>query len=158
MKFLADGMLGKLSRWLRMLGCDVEYYNNLDDEELIQTAAREGRILITRDAELHRRASILGLQSYLLKGQNEVERLAEVARRFGIKLEIDVDRSRCPKCNILLRSVKKEEIIDRIPDSTSRFYNNFWICPNCGQIYWQGSHWSKIKNTLLKARQLSNHH
>ncbi|RLI37570.1 hypothetical protein DRO55_01065 [Candidatus Bathyarchaeota archaeon] len=155
MRFLVDGMLGKLTRWLRMLGYDVEYHNALNDEELIAIAGREGRILLTRDLDLYQKAKNRGLNALLIKGRNEAEKLAELAKTLKIRLEIDTAISRCPKCNSKIRPIKKEEIIDRIPESTSRFYDEFWICTKCGQIYWHGSHWRRINETLKLARKLA---
>jgi len=154
LRFLADGMLGKLTRWLRMLGCDVEYFNDLDDDELIKLAMDEKRILLTRDTQLYRRALVKGAEAFLAEGRTEPERLAELAQRFGFKLEVNVEDSRCPKCNTKISPVSKDEIRDKVPPSTSRFYDDFWICPDCGQIYWQGSHWKKIHRTLSQAKQI----
>jgi len=147
-------MLGKLTRWLRMLGCDVKYFNDLNDEELIKIAKEEERVLLTRDIQLYRRASVNGVQSYLVKCRTETERLAEVAQQFHIKLEIDVSNSRCPKCNARLEPILKDKIKDKVPQATARFYDDFWICPECEQIYWQGSHWQKINRKLLEAKVL----
>jgi len=154
LRFLADGMLGKLTRWLRMLGCDVKYYDNLEDEELIKTAKEENRVLLTRDIQLYRRASMNNIQAYLVKCSTETERLAEVAQQFNIELEIDVNNSRCPKCNAKLETVPKDKIKDKVPQATLCFFNDYWICPDCGQIYWQGSHWQKINRKLLEAKGL----
>jgi hypothetical protein len=154
LKFLADGMLGKLTRWLRMLGCDVKYQNDLDDDELIKIAAEENRVLLTRDAQLYRRASANNVQAYLVKCRTETEKLAEVTQQFHIKLEIDAAKSRCPKCNARLETVPKDEINDKIPQATSRLHNDFWKCVDCGQIYWHGSHWQKIIKKLQDAMSL----
>ena len=153
MKFLADGMLGKLTRWLRMIGCDVKYFNDLNDEELINISIREDRILLTRDIELFRRAMSKGAAAFLVEGLDEVEKLAEIGKHFNLNLEIKVENSRCPKCNARIRPVSKADVEERIPPGTFRLYDDFWECPNCGQIYWQGSHWRRINRTLLEARK-----
>jgi len=153
MKFIADGMLGKLTRWLRMLGQDVKYSKSLYDEQLIKTAKTENRILLTRDLKLYQRARKRGVDTALIEGATKAEKLAGLARRFNFKLEIDVAVSRCPKCNTLIRSVSKDEVVDRIPEATSTFYDDFWECSGCGQVYWRGSHWMRIEKTLKKARQ-----
>ena len=151
MRFVADGMLGKLARWLRMLGYDVKYFNNLDDEELAEVAGSEERILLTRDVGLYQKASVKGLQAFLIEGKTEYEKLAELAKRYGLSLEVDTSNSRCPKCNSNIRPVRKEAVLGKIPKSTSEFYDEFWECPNCGKIYWQGSHWERISKTLSRA-------
>jgi len=152
LRFLADGMLGKITRWLRMLGCDVKYFNDLDDEELIDISVRENRVLLTRDIELFRRAISKGAAAFFVKGRDEVEKLAEISERFNVKLEINVENSRCPKCNAKIHPISKSEVKERIPPATFKFYNEFWECPRCGQIYWQGSHWRRINRTLSEAR------
>jgi uncharacterized protein with PIN domain len=153
MKFIADGMLGKLTRWLRMLGQDVEYSKSLSDEQLIETAKIEDRILLTRDLKLYQLARKQGVDTALIEGATKAEKLAGLAKRFNFKLEIDIAVSRCPKCNTPIRPVSKDEIVDRIPEATSTYYDDFWECPGCGQVYWQGSHWKKIEKTLSEARQ-----
>ena len=153
MKFITDGMLGKLTRWLRMLGHDVEYYKSLDDEELIDRAKTENRILLTRDLKLYQRAVTQGANAFLVEGHTEAEKLAQLSKRFNFKLEIDVTVSRCPKCNTPIESVSKEEVIDRIPKATALYYNEFWKCPGCEQIYWHGAHWKRIEKTLREAKE-----
>ncbi len=96
MKFLADAMLGTLARWLRMMGHDVVYSVKLGDNELLQIAKTEGRVLLTRDFELYKRAISRGLESFFVEGKTESDRLAEVAGRFGLALEIDMDKAYCP--------------------------------------------------------------
>lgn len=153
MKFIADGMLGKLTRWLRMLGQDVEYSRSLNDEQLIKTAKAENRVLLTRDLKLYQLARKRGVDTTLVKSATEAEKLAGLARRFDFRLEIDVAVSRCPKCNTSIRPVSKDEIVDRVPEATSTYYDEFWECHGCGQVYWRGSHWMRIEKTLKEARQ-----
>lgn len=154
MKFIADGMLGKLARWLRMLGQDVEYSNRLEDDELVAIAKKERRVLLTRDMELYQRAITKSLDAFYVEGQTEAMRLSELAKRFDIPLVIDMALSRCPKCNIKLQYISKERLVDKIEKNTFVHYNEFWECPNCGSIYWQGAHWTRIKAVLEEARKL----
>ena len=146
-------MLGKLTRWLRMLGHDVVYTGSMDDKELIQKAKKEQRILLTQDLELYQQAIGRGAEASLVEGKTEAEKLANLAKRFGFKLEIDVKVSRCPKCNTRIKPISKTDIINKIPKTTSSYYNEFWECPKCEQIYWQGAHWTKIRKTLKKAKE-----
>ena len=114
MKFLADAMLGKLTRWLRMLGQDVMYSVEFDDSELLELAKEEERILLTKDFELYKRAIGRGLDAYYVEGKTESERLAEVAKRYGLPLTIDMDKSHCPICNTKLASRTKRATQGRI--------------------------------------------
>jgi uncharacterized protein with PIN domain len=151
-KFLADGMLGKLTRWLRMLGHDVKYSNKLDDE-LTATAKKERRILLTKDLELYQRATTKGIATFYVAGETEAAMLSELAKRFGISLVIDLENSRCPKCNTKLRVAAKEKLAGKVEKNTFAYYSDFWKCPRCGQIYWQGAHWDRIKATLKTAEE-----
>ncbi len=153
MKFIADGMLGKLSRWLRMLGQDVEYSTQLSDDELLAAAKTEGRILLTRDFELYQRAIGRGIEAFYVQGKTESERLAELAKRFSVPLEIDMDKSHCPRCNAKLNAATKEQVKDDVEENTFLYYDRFWKCPNCGHVYWQGAHWKQITQTLNQAQQ-----
>jgi uncharacterized protein with PIN domain len=153
LKFLADGMLGKLTRWLRMLGYNVKYSSKLDDAQLLMNAKKERRILLTRDLELYQQATAKGVDAFYIEGKNEAERLAQLAKRFKIELDIDMETSRCPKCNTRVKPISKERVAVRVENSTFSCYNEFWECPKCGQIYWQGAHWARIRKTLETAKE-----
>ncbi len=152
LKFITDGMLGKLTRWLRMLGHDVTYFRSADDEDLIEIGKSEKRILLTRDRKLYQQAVARGVDAVLVEATDEEGKLADLARQFGFRLEIDLSISRCPKCNTGIKPVPKEVVIDQIPKATSKHYNNFWKCPRCDQVYWRGAHWDRINKTLEEAQ------
>ncbi|MFQ6064054.1 MAG: Mut7-C RNAse domain-containing protein [Candidatus Bathyarchaeia archaeon] len=156
MRFITDGMLGKLTRWLRMLGQDVKYSRSLNDEQLLKAAKAESRVLLTRDLKLYQQARKRGVSTIMVEGSTEAEKLASLVDHFGIKLEMDVTVSRCPKCNTPIRTVSKDQVSNRIPETTATYYNEFWECPGCGQIYWQGAHWRRIEMTLEKARKIAS--
>jgi len=153
LRFVTDGMLGKLTRWLRMLGHDVEYTGSMEDKALIQKAKMEHRILLTRDVELYRQANAKGTETFLVESPNQTANLAQLAKRFGFKLEIDVKASRCPKCNGKIKTVNKASLADKIPKTTASNYDEFWQCRTCGQIYWRGTHWKRIDKTLIEAKK-----
>ena len=156
MKFLLDGMLGKLSRWLRMLGYETVYEKDRSDIDLLATAKRDSLILLTSDEELYRTASIRGLESFLIQGRTEPERLAHLARRYNLTLRIDPKDSRCPTCGSPIRETPKAEVEGSVPPATFKVYSTFWVCtnPKCAKIYWQGSHWKKIGQTLEMAKKI----
>lgn len=153
MKFILDGMLGKLSRWLRMLGQDVQYSTQLEDSQLLKIAKDENRILLTRDFELYQRAISKGIDGFYLKGATEAERLAELADRYCLQLTVDMDKSRCPICNAKLEAAQKESLMNKVEKNTFLHYEKFWVCPKCSQVYWQGAHWNKINATLETAKK-----
>ncbi|MDG6222360.1 MAG: Mut7-C RNAse domain-containing protein [Candidatus Bathyarchaeota archaeon] len=153
MDFIVDSMLGKLARWLRMLGHNVTYYRNFDDATLLVLAKTESRILVTRDLKLYQKALSDGLETFFVNAKQPEKRLALLANRFSFELEIDLNFSRCPKCNGSLVSVSKKEIKNKIPDGTFKYYDDFWQCNNCGQVYWKGAHWTRIQGALVDTRR-----
>jgi len=148
-RFVADVMLGKLARWLRLLGCDVLYDNSGEDSSLLATALSENRILITHDTELARRAKSNG---YLVETEGTENQLREIIRRFDIEPVLYGDR--CPECNGTISEVPRESIEGEVPEYTYRTHNTFRRCENCGRIFWVGSHRELAQEDLK--RILSN--
>jgi len=118
----------------------------------MQKAKDERRVLLTRDLELYQQGTAKGVDVFLVEGSTEAQRLANLAKRFKFKLEINVEISRCPKCNTRIKPVSKDKILERIPKTTASHYDEFWLCPNCSQVYWRGAHWKRIENTLEEAK------
>ncbi len=152
-RFLLDGMLGGLARWLRICGYDAKYLRRASDEELLSRAFEERLTLLTRDKLLHRKALRAGLESFLVEGETDAEKLASVSSRFGLSL--DAECSRCPECGELLRMAEKEEVSYRVPSRTFETYDEFWICNSCGKVYWRGSHWRNIIETVEEASRIA---
>jgi len=148
-QFLLDGMLGSLTRWLRICGYDAEYLRNASDEELIRRAIDKRRILLTRDRLLYRKAVRAGAEAFFIEGDGDIEKLASVSRRF--RLELDPEKSRCPQCDAALVVVEKEAVEGKVPARTLEVYDEFWICESCGKVYWKGSHWKNIVETVEEA-------
>ena len=109
-------------------------------------------MLLTRDLELYKRSVTRGIDALYVEGKTEAERLASLAQHFGISLEIDLTTSRCPKCNTPIHAVPKTQIENRVEKNTFAHYDEFWECPNCKKVYWQGAHWPKIHDTLEEAK------
>ncbi len=146
-------MLGKLARFLRMMGQDVIYLTQLGDNELLILTKIKDSILLTRDLELYKRAISQGLNSFYVEGNRVPAQLSEVTKRYGVPLDIDMDKSYCPLCNIKLAIATKEQVKNKLEPNTYLYCEQFWQCPNCEQIYWQGSHWKQIRKTLKQAQQ-----
>ena len=151
-------MLGGLARWLRMLGYETEYDSNMDDNSLLHHSQEKSAILLTRDEELHNRATAKGIRSVLLQGENEEVRLAQLANTLGISLDINMANTRCPACGSELRAISKEEAAGSVPSASLALYEQFWKCTgrDCGKTYWVGSHWKRIHQTLAEARKISS--
>lgn len=149
MRFIADVMLGKLARWLRILGYDVSYDPYADDETLVARALSEGRILLTKDRRLVERwRRKLRLNGYLLITSNDWRhQLKETVNHFG--LDIHSKRmTRCPDCNGLLEEVPKDSVRYKVPFFVFNAHDRFVRCPQCGKIYWAGSHYEHMNSVL----------
>ncbi len=151
--FACDAMLGRLARWLRLLGYDTFYSTEVEDDELLEICLREDLILLTRDVEFFKRAVSCGLKAKLLQENSFGEQFAEVVDSFGLNLRITPDASRCPACNGVIHSVDKEEIKNKIPENTWDSYDSFWICSNCGQVYWMGRMWRSMIRIVEAVRE-----
>jgi uncharacterized protein with PIN domain len=146
-RFLLDGMLGSLARWIRIIGYDAEYRRNTNDDNLIDEASNSNRILLTRDKALVKKAQKLGVESLCLTTRNKQKNLQLIVNNY--KLKFDLSNSRCPKCNNILKKENKEFIKNKIPEKSYNAYNIFWYCNNCNSVYWRGTHWEKIQEFLL---------
>lgn len=145
-RFLLDGMLGSLARWLRILGYDTVYYNDMQDDELRREAKASDRILITRDLELSNKAKKEGVETVLISSEQVTDQLKELVQSLGLSL-VPLN-TRCPRCNGDLNPIEKELVEGKVPTESYRVFDDFWVCSVCDAIYWKGSHWTQIKETL----------
>ena len=136
-RFVLDGHLGTLARYLRLLGFDARYRNDFDDDTLARLSRDEGRILLTRDRGLLKRRVVV--RGYHVWETDPERQVAEVLRRFDLYQAV-APLSRCPRCNGRLAAVDKEVVADRLPPYTRAGYDAFRVCRDCGQVYWQGAH------------------
>ncbi len=150
LRFIADAHLGGLARLLRLAGFDTLYENNYQDDEIESIAARQHRIVLSRDRELLKRRTIThGCYVRALKSEQQ---LREVVDR------LDLSRSArpfslCLKCNAPLRPIDKAAIWHRIPPRTRAIYEDFSTCDVCEGIFWQGSHWQHMCALLNETMQ-----
>ncbi len=141
-RFLCDVHLGKLTRFLRLLGFDTAYRNHHGDDELIEIATGEQRLLLTRDRFLLRRARLI--HGYFVRHTQPADQIREVVRRYGLH-RFSRPFSRCPMCNGILQSVEKQEVLHRLPPMTANHFNAFYQCRTCSKLYWPGSHFKKLE-------------
>ena len=146
--FILDIHLGKLARYLRMLGYDAWYRNDYDDPELARLANHEGRILLTRDRRLLMRNLVS--QGYCIRSLDPKKQLIEVLKRFHLD-DFPGPFQRCILCNTLLEPVRKEQIEQRLEPLTRKYFDEFHICPACEQIYWKGSHYERMQRFIQKS-------
>ena len=142
MKLLCDHMLGSLARWLRIMGYDTAYPEPGPDRALIDRARAEDRILLTRDKELASRLR----DAIEVRSDDLEEQIREVAA--VLRLQLVDPLSRCSLCNEILAPLPPEEIGGLVPEGVRSRHREFWRCPSCRRVYWQGSHWNKMIERL----------
>jgi uncharacterized protein len=140
-QFVLDGHLGRLAGYLRMLGFDVWYDRFADDSVLASIAANERRVLLTRDVGLLKRREVE--HGYWIRSHRPHDQLRDVVRRFDLTGQF-VPFQRCIACNGCLQPVSKSEVEDLIPPYIRETKNEFSRCPECGKIYWRGTHYTKM--------------
>jgi uncharacterized protein with PIN domain len=143
--FLLDNHLGKLAAYLRMLGFDARYRNDYQDSELAEIAECDNHILLTRDRRLLMRNQVRS--GYCVRQLDPRDQLKEVIRRFSLQHFARPFR-RCIRCNSILEKARKEQVLDRLEPLTRQYYDEFRICPNCQQVYWQGSHFIRMERLI----------
>jgi hypothetical protein len=148
MKFVADSMLGKLARWLRLSGYDVLYRSDIEDDEILE----ENRIILTRDSKLFRRALKENKEALLISSGRLEDQLRQMIVEKGIVVKDTPEYSRCPKCNGDIVGAKKDKIRGSVPDKVLESVEEFWVCRNCGKVYWYGSHWESIRKIVKDIR------
>lgn len=141
-RFVADIHLGKLATYLRLLGFDTLYRNDSWDEELAQISSKEDRVLLTRDRGLLKRRSVT--YGYWVRQDRAEAQLSEVLERFHLWGCVRPFQ-RCLRCNSLLEPVAKKKIEARLLPKTRRYYHEFHLCRSCDRLYWQGSHYQRLR-------------
>ncbi|MQY52976.1 MAG: hypothetical protein GH154_01040 [Firmicutes bacterium] len=150
MKFLVDFMLGRLCKWLRLLGYDVSYFVSDKKSDLIYQSLKEARIILTRDHRLSKKKAIklVIINSDLLE-----EQLEQVFSELNIKVDPDEIFTRCLVCNEILQKVEKEKVKDKIPTYVFQTQKEFSYCSNCQKVYWKGTHWDLAHQLLKKLKR-----
>ncbi|HVK96663.1 MAG TPA: Mut7-C RNAse domain-containing protein [Flavisolibacter sp.] len=147
-KFIADVHLGKLAKYMRLVGIDTFYNNSYSVKQIIATAIEEGRIILSRNNSF---TSLQNIPSFIVNNEDSKEQLKNVLSQFkgDIKLQ---PFTRCLICNGLLEAVEKETISHLLEKNTREYYSEFWICSECSHIYWKGSHFAKMLQFLSEIK------
>jgi uncharacterized protein with PIN domain len=133
--FLVDAMLGRLAKWLRILGYDTLYDPSWDDAQLVRLARAEDRILLTRDLELARRKGVLVLR---VASESLEAQLDQLHAELGVVAF--APWTRCPVCNSYLLMVPKGDAWGQVPPYVFVTQEEFRLCPHCNRFYWRGTH------------------
>jgi uncharacterized protein with PIN domain len=153
MKFIADAMLGRLAKWLRLLGFDTLYYPHIEDSLILRIAREQDRIILTRDTRL---VKVKGINTYLLLEDNDsfnqlrsvittYDMLPQLTEKGKITLPAE---GRCSVCNEPLTDVAREKARPHVPEYTYNTCSSFKHCAICGKFYWKGSHQENLRKKL----------
>jgi uncharacterized protein with PIN domain len=147
-RFVADAHLGGLARLLRMLGFDTLFRNDLEDREIRAISRCDGRVVLTRDRELLKCRSIThGCFVHALRPR---EQLREVVERLQLAA-IAKPFTLCLHCNLPLAAIDRESVQERLPPNVAAAYRRFHWCEGCDRVYWEGSHWQRMREMMAGA-------
>lgn len=146
-RFILDAHLGKLAKYLRMLGFDTLFRNDFEDSEIIEISVNENRIILTRDKLLLNSGRIT--HGYFVRATEKHEQLKEVVQKFDLYSQFK-SFTRCMTCNSKLVPVKKEKITGKVPVEVMHNFDEFFFCPSCRKVYWKGSHFKKMENLITQ--------
>ena len=144
-KFILDVHLGKLAKYLRLLGFDTLYRNDYQDPDIIAIALRERRIILTRDRGLLKARAVT--HGYWMRSTEPQQQVREVLQRFDLQGLIR-PLQRCLLCNGLVQPIDKQSILPRLLPQTARYYDEFYQCSACMQLYWKGAHYRKMREFI----------
>jgi len=154
MKFIVDGMLGKLAKWLLVLGFDTTFNPRWEDDELLALAKKDKRALLTRDHGLLQRAK--GLVSLFVASENWKEQVRQVLREFHLQAKVRA-YSRCLVCNVPLKALSKAQARNLVSAFVYEQADSFSLCPACGRVFWQGTHFRAMEKSLREMGVKSSH-
>lgn len=150
-RFILDSHLGKLARYLRLLGFNTLYRKDYSDEEIVKCAQKHKRIVLTRDIGLLKNKIIT--HGYWVRSTDPGKQIKEVVKRFVLGKRIRPFHL-CLECGGKIVRVKKDEIVRRLPAGIKEYFDKFYICLECRKIYWQGSHYEKLCRFVNSIRKI----
>lgn len=145
MKFAVDCMLGKLAKWLKILGFDTLFFSRIEDDELLRIAEQDERVLLTRDTGLIQRAS--HIQALFIESEDWRKQMDQVLDSFELR-EQTQPYSRCIECNQTLKKISKDQAKNLVTPFVYETAEGFALCPFCSRVYWKGTHQQDMEFTI----------
>ena len=148
-RFIVDTNVGRLARWLRMMGYDALFINEIDDRQLVAIGLKEKRVVLTRDTQIMQRRVVTNgrREALLVRGDYIKDQLRQVVKEMNLDCE-ERQFTRCLECNQPLVRRRMEEVKDLVPPYVFQTQSRFVECPSCHRIYWRGTHWQRMKREL----------
>ena len=151
LKFIVDNNVGKLAKWLRMMGYDAVFFDGSDDAYLVAKALAEDRVILTRDTQIMKRGIITSgrLKAILINSDEPEPQIRQVIDTLHLDFR-SRPFTRCLECNQPLMERSKDEVKDQVPPYVFKTQSQYMECPACHRIYWRGTHWQRMSQKLKK--------
>ena len=155
-RFIVDHNVGKLAKWLRMMGYDSLFFDGDDDSSMVRQALSEGRVILTRDSEIMKRRLITSgrLKAILIDSEEPERQMQQLMDTLDLKRQFK-PFTLCLECNQPLVERSRKEVADRVPPYVYRTQSQYMECPACHRIYWRGTHWQAMTRKLEKLVSMS---
>ena len=149
-KFIVDLNVGRLAKWLRIMGYDALFVPGIEDGEIVRLAQEDGRIILTRDRYIMRRRAVASgkLGALLIDSEGLKRQLRQVVDTY--QLTTLGGFSRCIECNVSLVDVSRDGVQERVPPFVFQTQEEFMECPSCQKLYWRGTHWHNMLQELSR--------
>jgi len=154
MKFIVDNNVGKLAKWLRMMGYDAIFFRGEDDWQMVRTALAEGRVILTRDTQIMKTGVVSSgrLKAILIQSDEPEQQVRQVVETLNLDYH-SRPFTICLECNEPLVKRSKQQVQDRVPPYVFRTQRQYVECPNCHRIYWRGTHWQAMNGKMDKLKR-----
>jgi len=152
-KFIVDHNVGKLTKWLRIMGYDTRFFNGTDDADLVAMALAEGRVILTRDTQIMKRGVVTSgrLKAILIQSDEPEQQMRQVIDMLNLDCQFR-PFALCLECNQPLQERSKQQVKDLVPTYVFQTQSQYMECPACHRIYWRGTHWQAMTKRLQKFR------
>ena len=151
LKFVVDTNVGRLARWLRMIGYDALFFDGSDDSQLVATALSEDRVILTRDTQIMKRRVVTTgkLKVVLIESDEPEEQIRQVI--YTLKLDCQTGLfTLCLECNQPLAEKSPQEVKELVPPYVFQTQQSYRQCPTCQRVYWRGTHWEAMNKKLAR--------
>lgn len=146
MRFILTPELGRLAKWLRILGFDTVYSTQIKFSSLLIQALRDNRIILTRNSRFINKARVAKFVE--IQSDQVNQQLKQILRDLDIRPNTEKMFSRCIICNVELNEIDKQKVKNKVPEYVFKTQDEFFNCPACQRIYWSGTHWGNVSKTL----------
>ena len=150
-KFIVDNNVGKLAKWLRIMGYDALMFTDKDDGKMVKTALNQNRVILTKDTQVMKRRLVTSgkVRAILIEGNESKTQLQQVVRTLALDYQFK-PFSLCLECNQSLVERAKNEVSNLVPLHVLETQSHYMECPSCHRIYWRGTHWQAMSEELEK--------